>query len=303
VENFHQFYQGFWADRWPEIFKALKRTPRKFAFFIHEAALSERASAPESQVEQSELPPRCYNFSAAFTKIGRSHKGGLTHYVLDPASWLVGFLNRGRFGERVLDLCAAPGGKAVVAIAFSHPSAEFTLNERSRERFFRLRKVIQEYFPEASQKVRFFQRPGGIFGKTQAEQFDRVLVDAPCSGERFLIANPREMAMWKPSRSKRSAQEQYALVTAAFLTLKPGGVLIYSTCSLSALENDGVVERLIDRFEGRIEVTEDLDQALGERGWTCFDPIEKTSKGWIFLPDTSGFGPLYFSVIRKSIES
>jgi 16S rRNA C967 or C1407 C5-methylase (RsmB/RsmF family) len=187
-------------------------------------------------------------------------------------------------------------------MAFSDLTAEFVLNEKSRDRFFRLKKVIQGYFGSQARRVEFVQRPGGLFGKTHLSEFDRVLVDAPCSGERFLLSSKQELALWKPSRSKRLAQDQYALATAAFLALRPGGVLVYSTCSISAWENDGVVERVLQRFEGQVQLEADLESMLDKKLWSLFDGIEKTSKGWLLMPDRLGFGPLYFSVIRKRLN-
>jgi 16S rRNA C967 or C1407 C5-methylase (RsmB/RsmF family) len=86
------------------------------------------------------------------------------------------------------------------------------------------------------------------------------------------------------------AKRQYGLLASALLAAKSGGLIVYSTCALSYEENDGVVERLLARKQGDVEV-------VFKNAPSPF--AEKTSCGWIHLPDRCGFGPLYFSVLKK----
>jgi 16S rRNA C967 or C1407 C5-methylase (RsmB/RsmF family) len=101
---------------------------------------------------------------------------------------------------------------------------------------------------------------GNQFGLRKKESYDRVLLDAPCSSERHQMEADPSMAGWKESRSRQLAQRQYSLICSALLSLKPGGTLLYSTCSISPFENDGVIERLLTRKGDQIR----LDPETGD---------------------------------------
>ena len=122
------------------------------------------------------------------------------------------------------------------------------------------------------------------------ETFDSILVDAPCSGERHLLQTPKELESWKVSRTKGLAKKQYALLSAAAEAIKPDGYILYATCSISPLENDAVVDRLIHKRKGQLELVS-LEDPSGMG--------EATLRGLRFLPDHCGFGPLYFSLLKK----
>ena len=77
--------------------------------------------------------------------------------------------------------------------------------------------------------------------------FDKVLLDPSCSGE-GLLAKGGKPSFWSPKSVKRYASEQFGILKSAFLLLKPGGTLVYSTCTLNKFEDDGVVERLLAEF-------------------------------------------------------
>jgi 16S rRNA C967 or C1407 C5-methylase (RsmB/RsmF family) len=112
-------------------------------------------------------------------------------------------------------------------------------------------------------------------------------VDAPCSGERHLLGNPKELVLWSESRSKKLAQRQYALLTAALLAIKSGGRIVYSTCSISPYENDGVITELKRRKGDSFRVQDVSNLEVGE----------KTEHGVQFLPDQIGWGPIYMCAL------
>ena len=84
--------------------------------------------------------------------------------------------------------------------------------------------------------------------------FDAVLVDAPCSSERHLLHDPQEMATWTPKRTKQNAKRQLDILLQAIFAARPGGRLLYSTCSISPVENDDVVEKLLKKRGEVVEV-------------------------------------------------
>jgi len=306
---FDHFFSEVYGERWPHLKSALlekeKQIARKNKF---------ASDFPEFQF-QGEIP--------------RAQNGLLSYYVMDPASQVPAFLLYVQAGEKVLDMCAAPGGKTLilaeglwVGSGSDTGAGELIANEPSEARRDRLTKVIQNYIPRDVRSIIHVKgKDGGKYALTHREYFDKILIDAPCSGERHLLENQKELGLWTLSRSKKLAQRQYALLTAGLLALRPGGHLVYSTCSISPLENDGVIETLLKKKEGFSVVpvedvmlegaapllgpalesaaVKDLTKSTsGVGGIGCIG--EKTKYGRIFLPDQCGAGPIYCALIRKA---
>jgi 16S rRNA C967 or C1407 C5-methylase (RsmB/RsmF family) len=223
--------------------------------------------------------------------------GGHAEYVMDQASIVAATVLGVQPGDEVLDLCAAPGGKSLILAENLKGSGMITANELSRDRRIRLLKVIEDHVP-ADHRDRFKVTgfDGNQFGLKRPGEFDRVLLDAPCSSERHLLQVDPSMRDWKESRTRQLAMRQYSLLCSALLSLKPDGVLVYSTCSISPLENDGVVERLLKKKEDQV-ILEPLSQDVFTG---LIAGLEKTSVGYRIFPDQSeGSGPIYFSRLRK----
>jgi 16S rRNA C967 or C1407 C5-methylase (RsmB/RsmF family) len=167
------------------------------------------------------------------------------------------------------------------------------LNEFSRERRARLKAVLYDHLPAevVSDRCQVTGHDGQRWGLFEQKSYDAVLVDAPCSGERHLLKTPRELGQWKLSRSKILQVRQHALLCAALEAVKPGGVVVYSTCSLSSVENDGVIAKLQKSRAERFE----LLPLVGEANSVG----EPTEFGRIFLPDRgAGMGPMYVARLR-----
>lgn len=213
-------------------------------------------------------------------------------YIMDPASLMVARALEAQEGDRILDMCAAPGGKSLVLIEALKDDGEIFCNDLSPERRERLKKVIQQYVPRSTRdRVWVTGKDGVQFGLKEPGTFDRVLLDAPCSGERHILENKNAQAEWSPRRTEHLATRQYSLLSAALLALKPGGRLVYSTCSISPVENDDVIRKLFKKKKSAVKL---CPAPLGVGG-------EATEFGVVYLPDTCGFGPLYFSVVEKSL--
>jgi 16S rRNA C967 or C1407 C5-methylase (RsmB/RsmF family) len=211
---------------------------------------------------------------------------------MDPASYWAAKALEVWPGDQVLDMCAAPGGKSLILAEALTSSGELIANEVSEARRERLKKVIQQYVPrDIRDRIWVTGKDGGKFALTHKQKFDRILVDAPCSGERHLFETAKELQEWKVSRSEKLAQRQYALLTAALLAAKPGGRIVYSTCSISDLENDLVIERLLKKKEGQFEV---LESSLP------MTEAERTRFGIQMWPDRCEAGPIYYSVLQTN---
>ena len=229
-------------------------------------------------------------------------------YVLDPASILAAACLDVGSSDSVLDLCAAPGGKSLVLASRLGENGSLVCNERSASRRARLHRVLDEHLPEATRRlVTITGHDAARWAIYERGAYDRVLADVPCSSEQHVIQSAGALAQWSPSRTRRLAQGAYAIGCAAVDAVKPGGRVVYATCALSPLENDGVVERLLDRGRGALEAaraaaTVAIEARRPETAsrTAAGPPGSPTEHGWMILPDAdAGLGPMYIAIIER----
>lgn len=233
--------------------------------------------------------------------------GSQQSYFLDSASVFAALCLPLENAENLLDLCAAPGGKTLVLASRMPDDAKLSSNERSPERKHRLATVVQTCLPaEISERVITSCSDGATWCTRQSECFDHILLDAPCSSERHVIAEPKYLNTWSPSRIKTVTTEQWALLSSAYRLLSPQGILLYSTCALCPEENDGMIERLYKKFNKNgsafslLEPDPDLNEVSAFAPSLTLPGFEKTQYGYMIMPDRqNGAGPIYFSIIRK----
>lgn len=146
-------------------------------------------------------------------------------------------------GERVLDLCAAPGGKTTHLAALMGGSGEVVAVERNRRRAAELQRTVERL--RAQECVRVLLGDAAQPPRDEAP-FDRVLVDPPCSGLGTLQA--RADLRWRvtPEAIAEMARAQAAILAAGAEALRPGGVLVYSTCTISSTENERPIAAFLD---------------------------------------------------------
>lgn len=195
-----------------------------------------------------------YIFDAADT--GKLQQHELTQagkiFIQNPSSYLPVFALEPAEGHNILDMCSAPGGKtALIAALMADNEAEIIANEPKGRRMQRLKEVLGTL---GVNNVVFADHDGkhlpNLFGHNR---FDRVLVDAECSTEAGInFESKTPLKGWSIDRVKRVSVLQKQLITAAYDLLLPGGVLVYSTCTLSPEENEGVVTSLLERREDAV---------------------------------------------------
>jgi 16S rRNA (cytosine1407-C5)-methyltransferase len=155
-------------------------------------------------------------------------------------------------GQKVLDLAAAPGSKTSEIAALLHNTGEIVANDKSHERLYKLRAVLGQ---QGVTNVTVSQKPGEILWKWHPEYFDSVLVDAPCSMEgRITTEDPDSYKDWSLKKIKVLSQLQKKLLRSAFSSVKVGGCVIYSTCTFSPEENEEVIDWLLTKENGAVEV-------------------------------------------------
>ena len=169
-------------------------------------------------------------------------------YPLNPSSLLAVEALEPKPGEEILDLAAAPGGKTVAIAARMGNSGRIAAVEVVKGRFHRLRANL---FRCGVTNAQVYLGDGRSIGRKVPRRFDRVLVDAPCSTEaRIRLDEPATYAHWKPRKIKEASRKQNGLLRSAYRALKPGGVLVYCTCSFAPEENELTIGRLLNAESG-----------------------------------------------------
>ncbi len=201
----------------------------------------ERLRNQFDDVEQSDWNPRVFRLPEA-EKPGNTYMHWRGEYYVqeESAAVPVDILNP-QPGESVLDLCAAPGGKTSQIAARTGNRGELVANDSSRNRLSSLQ--VNSYRTGAAAATTC--RDGRNF--TGRDRFDKVLVDAPCTGEGDRLRRGEGAA--DPENSEGLARLQYRLLEAAARLVNPLGAVVYSTCTLSPLENEAVVDRAIEETE------------------------------------------------------
>lgn len=205
-----------------------------------------RASLP-FPLSQSPFSPLGFYIPHDTEKIGQlaMHHAG-AFYVQEPSASSAVTVLDPQPGEKILDLCAAPGGKSTQIASLLAGKGLLWSNEvvRSRanilmsnlERMGVKNAVISSCYPDK-------------LCSALAGYFDRILVDAPCSGEGMFRRSEEAVQDWSPEHVKACAVRQLAILESACLALKENGVLVYSTCTFSKEENEDVISEFLNRHD------------------------------------------------------
>ncbi|CAM3243442.1 RsmF rRNA methyltransferase first C-terminal domain-containing protein [Lactiplantibacillus plajomi] len=181
---------------------------------------------------------------------GRVNGNAMEHlagavYSQEPSAMTVGEVARPQLNERVLDLCAAPGGKTTHLLSYLRQTGLLVTNEINPKRVTALGDNVERY--GALNTVITNATPAAL-AKELAGFFDRILVDAPCSGEGMFRKDPAAMQYWTSDYPAECATRQREILTEAVKMLKPGGYLIYSTCTFAPEEDEQMMAWLLKTY-------------------------------------------------------
>jgi 16S rRNA (cytosine967-C5)-methyltransferase len=224
-----------WNNRPAAIYGRINRLKISAEEFLSKHSEAERLAEPE-------------NF-ARLTSVPIDALAGGHCYIQDPSTAVACLLLAPRPGEKVLDACAAPGGKTGYVAELMNNQGAILACDRDEGRIGTLRDNLGRLGVEIAQ----FKQHDWTSGESPPDvatksSFDRILVDAPCSNTG--VMRRRVDVRWRltPPDFSRMQQEQLRILRAAIPLLKAGGVLVYSTCSIEPEENEEVVRSIIQEF-------------------------------------------------------
>jgi NOL1/NOP2/sun family putative RNA methylase len=174
------------------------------------------------------------------------HTAGL-YYLQEPSAMAPVAVLDPQPDERVLDLCAAPGGKSTQIHSKMGNTGLLIVNDPNPKRVQSLSRNLERWGARNTSVL--CETPSRI-SEHLGDYFDRVLVDAPCSGEGRFRSDPGEIKKWSLEFSKRCCRIQDEILWFAAKMVKPGGVLVYSTCTFNQDENEGTIARFLGKNPG-----------------------------------------------------
>lgn len=169
------------------------------------------------------------------------------YYIQEPSAMLPGNILGAQPGEKVLDLCAAPGGKTVQIAAAMKGSGLLVSNDINAERVKALIKNIE--LCGVRNAIVLNETPEKLIHNFEG-YFDRILVDAPCSGEGMFRKDEAAARSWESFKCERCTQLQEPILHSADRLLKAGGTLVYSTCTFSPEEDEQMIVRFMQQHPG-----------------------------------------------------
>ena len=216
------------------------------------------------------------------------HEGGL-FYLQEPSALSAVSVLAPQPGERVLDLCAAPGGKSTQIAGLMQGRGLLVCNEPVPSRAQILSRNVERM--GVRNAIVTSAMPAQLAPRFPAF-FDRILVDAPCSGEGMFRRQPEARDEWSAGSPRGCADRQLEILEAAAKMLAPGGALVYSTCTFNDTENEGVLARFTAAHpEFALEAFELPGLPSGSRGYVHLYPHEIRGEGH------------FVSLLRKSPDA
>jgi 16S rRNA (cytosine1407-C5)-methyltransferase len=223
------------------------------------------------------------------------------YYLQDAASMVpVSLFDLTEPHPLVLDMAASPGGKTTHLVDRTGDRGFILANDGSAGRIPALRSVLSTW---GGANLAVTNYPGEAFGGWFPETFDRVLLDAPCSMENLRPTPNRPPRETTADERMRLGERQLALLVSGLQSLKPGGQLVYATCSLAPEEDEAVLDALLDRFPHALEIVDVSSRFnFNTPGLTHFDgrdfhpSLAHALRLWPHLTGMSGF---FTALIQK----
>ena len=203
---------------------------------------------PEVMIVENELQPG---------ELGRSIEHLLGYYYIQELASMLSIIALvSKQNELILDLCASPGSKTTQMASQMKNTGTIIANDINIQRI----QILASNLERCGVTNTIITRDDGIRFceklKLQELKFDKILLDAPCSGEGTMRSSPKTCLMWNPNTIKSLSKLQKKLFKNAFEILKPNGEIVYSTCTHAPEENEEVVDFALKEFKDEIKIEE-----------------------------------------------
>jgi 16S rRNA (cytosine967-C5)-methyltransferase len=293
-----------WPQQWPQILDAnnarapmwLRVNPRKVSTgeYLERLRESERKADGVQPPDPAEITT--LNGAGQAIRLERprpvTELPGFTDGLLsvqDAAAQLAAPWLLANGGANILDACAAPGGKAAHLLELAGPEATLTAVDADERRLAFVGENLKRLGLDATLKAADASTPEEWW---DGRLFDRILLDAPCSGTGVIRRHPDIKLLRRDTDIESSARHQLDLLSALWALLAPGGRLLYVTCSVLAAENDDVVVRFMGRNPGAVE-----EQLLPD--YNIRDLMHRKARGFQILPGERDLDGFYFACLDK----
>lgn len=248
----------------------------------------------------------------------KSGEAILPGFLLDAASCLPVLLLNLRPNDMILDMCASPGGKLNTILQSVGSFGHIVANDVDKQRVRRLKNVIRQYLPKGSSaNIKVVNYDGRHWSDIETSCYSKVLVDVPCTNDRLSMYNQERdsdsiFSKYRKRERNNLPRVQASLLKNAILACRPGGTVVYSTCAISPLQNDFIVDYVL------LELREELGVEARSHDLTCFkrslaphfnfnkfDRVEEHGHvvrrhGTLVVPSLDcNFGPMYMSKITR----
>lgn len=206
------------------------------------------------------------------------HNAGM-YYIQDASAMMVAKLLNVKEEDKVLDICAAPGGKSSQVASYLKGTGLLVSNDVSSKRVKDLSENIERM--GAKNVIVMNESVDKISSKFKG-YFDKVILDAPCSGQGMFRKNSLTYDDWTYDKTLRLSEVQKDLILKSYNCLKKGGVLVYSTCTFAVEENEEVIEYLLENTDAsviKIKEEKDFSNSLGINGAIRLYPFRFKGEG------------------------
>lgn len=206
-------------------------------------------------------------------------------YVQSLSSMLPPLILDPKPGEKVLDIAAAPGSKTTQMAGIMENKGQITANDASRIRIYRLEANLKL---QGATIARITHEDARAVWQKSPEYYDKTLVDVPCSMEgRFISSDPKSYQDWSVKKVRELSRLQRWILRSAVSATKPGGTIVYSTCTLSPEENEEVIDWLLKKEKGNVVLSSITMGSLS------FDPVISSWEGKTYDPTLQRTARIY----------
>jgi len=217
-------------------------------------------------------------------------------YIQESASMIPPIVLEPKENEFILDMCASPGSKSSQIAQYMQNTGILVSNDYKGDRLAAL-GINMQRMGITNNLITLMQ--GTQFN---GFQFDKILVDAPCSGTGTIRKSFKTIEIWNPTMISRLAIQQKRLIEAGFNNLRKGGIMVYSTCSCEPEENEGVIDFILGKYDNAelldVELPMKRSNPVLEFDGTAYNPsIKKCVRIWPQDNNTDGF---FIAKIRKN---